>query len=215
MLDINKPILLTNLFIDFLNYNYKDFDYANNIHISKRLRLIDSLYSVHDSNLDKYYHIYYIDKSKLHVPIKSLNEVKDRIMNLQPQDKIAIEFMKELLSVEDLKTVNIKLNMYSDEMTKKRYLNLINYALDKLNKMKNSNELIIIESSYNHDVCVKFNLIGYESTKKIHSKIHNLSIELSEKDTIYTFSKNTPKYQIINYFNSLVHCLFANAEGLQ
>ncbi|ENT7339582.1 hypothetical protein ACFF5S_001708 [Campylobacter coli] len=215
MLDINKPILLTNLCIDFLDYNYKELNYNNSIHISNCSRLIDSLYVGYDSNLDKYYHIYYIDKSKLHVPIKSLNKVKDSIMNLQPQDKIAIEFMKEILSVEDLKTVNIKLNMYSDKRVKKRYLNLINYALDKLNKMKNSNELIIIESSYNQDICVKFDLMGYISTKKIHSKIHNLNIQLSEKDKIYTFSKNTPKYKIINYFNSLVHCLFAYKEGVQ
>ncbi|EDO6943405.1 hypothetical protein FWV00_01805 [Campylobacter coli] len=215
MLDINKPILLTNLFIDFLDYNYKESNYNNSIRISNCSRLIDSLSLVYDSNLDKYYHIYYIDKSKLHVPIESLNKIKDRIMNLQPEDKIAIEFMKEILSVEDLKTVNTKLNMYSDERTQKRYLNLINYVLDKLNKMKNSNELIIIESSYNHDICVKFDLMGYMSTKKIHSKIHNLNIELSEKDKIYTFSKNTPKYKIINYFNSLVHCLFANKEGVQ
>lgn len=215
MLDINKPILLTNLFIDFLDYNYKELNYHNSIHISDCSRLIDSLDSVYDSILDKEYHICYIDKSKLHVPIKSLNKIKDRIMNLQPQDKIAIEFMKELLSVEDLKTVNIKLNIYSDKRAKKRYLNLINYALDKLNKMKNSNELIIIESSRKHDLCVKFDLMGYMSTKKMHSKIHNLTIELSEKDKIYTFSKSTPKYKIINYFNSLVHCLFANVEGLQ
>lgn len=215
MLDINKPILLTNLFIDFLDYNYKELNYNNSIHISNCSRLIDSLPLVYDSNLDKYYHICYIDKSKLHVPIKSLNKIKDSIMNLQPQDKIAIELMKELLSVEELKTVNIKLNIYSDERAKKRYLKLINYALDKLNKMKNSNELIIIESSYKHDLCVKFNLMGYKSTKKIHSKIDNLTIELSEKDKIYTFSKSTPKYKIINYFNSLVHCLFANKEGVQ
>lgn len=215
MLDINKPILLTNLFIDFLDYNYKELNYYNSIHISNCSRLIDSLSSVYDSNLDKYYHIYYIDKSKLHVPIESLNKIKDRIMNLQPQDKIAIEFMKELLPVEDFRTVNIKLNMYLDEENKQRYLNLINYALDKLNKMKNSNELIIIESSYKHDLCVKFDLMGYMSTKKIHSKIHNLNIELSEKDKIYTFSESTPKYKIINYFNSLVHCLFANNEGIQ
>ncbi|EPF0498514.1 hypothetical protein ACSM79_001688 [Campylobacter coli] len=215
MLDINKPILLTNLFIDFLDYNYKELNYNNSIHISNCSRLIDSLSSVYDSNLDKYYNIYYIDKSKLHVPIESLNKIKDRIMNLKPEDKIAIEFMKELLSVEDLKTVNIKLNIYSDERTKKRYLNLINYALDKLNKMKNSNELIIIESSYKHDLCVKFDLMVYTSTKKIHSKMHNLNIALSEKDKIYTFNKNTPKYQIINYFNSLVHCLFAHKVGVQ
>lgn len=215
MLDINKPILLTNLFIDFLDYNYKELNYHNSIHISNCSRLIDSLPSVYDSNLDKYYHIYYIDKSKLHVPIESLNKIKDRIMNLQPQDKIAIEFMKELLPVEDFRTVNIKLNMYSDEENKQRYLNLINYALDKLNKMKNSNELIIMELSNKHDLCVKFDLLGYTSTKKIHSKIRNLNIELSEKDKIYTFSESTPKYKIINYFNSLVHCLFANEEGLQ
>lgn len=215
MLDINKPILLTNLFIDFLDYNYKELNYNNSIHISNCSRLIDSLPLVYDSNLDKYYHICYIDKSKLHVPIKSLNKVKDRIMNLQPQDKIAIELMKELLSVEELKTVNIKLNMYSDVRIKKRYLNLINYALDKLNKMKNSNELIIIESSYKHDLYVTFDLMGYTSTKKLHSKIDNLPIKLSEKDKIYTFSKSTPKYKIINYFNSLVHCLFANKEGVQ
>ncbi|MGQ2683387.1 hypothetical protein ACT6CD_08700 [Campylobacter coli] len=215
MLNINKPILLTNLYSDFLDYNYKDLYYRNSVNISNCSRLINSLFSVYDSTLDKKYHIYYIDKSKLHVPIESLNKLKDRIMNLQPQDKIAIEFMKELLPFKEFRNVNIKLNMYSDEENRQRYLNLIEYALDKLNKMKNSNELIIMELSCKHDLYVKFNLMGCISTKKMHSKINNLTIELSEKDKIYTFSKSTPKYKIINYFNSLVHCLFANKEGVQ